>query len=137
MNNKNNFIILIASFSFVTLVGLSGMMYWLKSPTKTNMYARSVDHYAQELANKSKGGYVDMEGTFTSFTGTPSKVVTGSWPRFRGPNFDNISPEKTKLINSFNKSLRLSYPSSSANLSVQNLICKFGQENSTKYILFK
>ncbi len=39
---------------------------------------------------------VEIGAYFASFDGTPSEIP-GSWPRFRGPGFDNISRENIKL----------------------------------------
>ncbi len=43
---------------------------------------------------------VELAGTLESFDGVPSSLP-GSWPRFRGADFDNISKQKTKLADSW------------------------------------
>ncbi|MFC1671666.1 PQQ-binding-like beta-propeller repeat protein [Planctomycetota bacterium] len=39
---------------------------------------------------------VDIKGTFLKFDGVPSSL-SGSWPGFRGPRYDNISSERIRV----------------------------------------
>ena len=43
---------------------------------------------------------MDIGAYFASFDGIPSEIQ-GSWPRFRGADFDNISKEKSRLTSSW------------------------------------
>ena len=49
---------------------------------------------------KSQSEAVDIGAYFASFDGIPSEIQ-GSWPRFRGADFDNISKEKIRLASSW------------------------------------
>jgi outer membrane protein assembly factor BamB len=42
----------------------------------------------------------DIGSYFAAFEGTPS-ALSGSWPRFRGPDYDNISKERIPLASSW------------------------------------
>ena len=46
---------------------------------------------------------VDLSGTFEKFDGVPSSLP-GAWPRFRGPDFDNICKADVKLADSWPES---------------------------------
>ena len=48
----------------------------------------------------SEGADIDIGASFNSFEGVASQIQ-GSWPRFRGPYFDNISRENIKLTDSW------------------------------------
>jgi outer membrane protein assembly factor BamB len=43
-------------------------------------------------------------GEFTERFGDPEEIVPGSWPRFRGEYFDNISRDQTPLAESWDTS---------------------------------
>ena len=43
---------------------------------------------------------IELAGTLETFDGTPSDLP-GSWPRFRGADFDNISKENVRLADSW------------------------------------
>jgi len=49
---------------------------------------------------RSASETVDIGAFFAAFPGTPSRL-TGSWPRFRGAGFDNISREKILLADTW------------------------------------
>ena len=46
---------------------------------------------------------VEMGALFAGFDGVPSQIQ-GSWPRFRGDSFDNISRENIKLADTWGES---------------------------------
>lgn len=43
-------------------------------------------------------------GEFFDMTGTAGEIIPGSWPRFRGADYDNISKDKTPLAESWDTS---------------------------------
>jgi outer membrane protein assembly factor BamB len=56
-----------------------------------------------DLADASSGtNAVRLEGKLIKSNGVPSEI-TGSWPRFRGPGLDGISPDKTPLSKAWPK----------------------------------
>jgi outer membrane protein assembly factor BamB len=54
-----------------------------------------MDNRPANLASSTTNA-VQIGSFFASFSGMPA-VASGSWPRFRGADFDNISKEKVKL----------------------------------------
>ncbi len=51
----------------------------------------------------AEGADVDIGSDFMAFEGIPSPIQAG-WPRFRGPDFDNISKENLSLAESWGES---------------------------------
>ncbi|MCP4710225.1 MAG: PQQ-binding-like beta-propeller repeat protein, partial [Planctomycetes bacterium] len=49
------------------------------------------------------GGLIDIGEHWQAFDGSGADLP-GAWPRFRGSNFDNISPEQTKLADNWDES---------------------------------
>lgn len=91
-----------AAFIGTAFVGLVFLSWWLlHNPVKD--FAENVpgmDNRPPDLV--STGEAVEIGAYFASFDGTPSEVQ-GSWPRFRGADFDNISKENTALIDGWDE----------------------------------
>ncbi len=56
----------------------------------------------KDASSSQKAAAVNIAGKFQKFDAVPSQLP-GAWPNFRGPNFDNISPEKTALLEIWGK----------------------------------
>ena len=82
----------------LVLAGLVSIGWWLsKDPVKDLVTSEP------GLDNRGEGGIVadiDIGAYFESF-GTLESDLQGTWPRFRGANFDNISRETIPLIDQF------------------------------------
>ena len=82
--------------ALLTLAALGVFIYWFTyNPTADFYEFRPGMDNAPENLNRS-GEKVDIGAYFAKFAGAPS-LLTGSWPRFRGGDFDNISKERIKL----------------------------------------
>ena len=93
---------LISSLVLVSLICLAILLFawWMfHNPVKT--FSRSLPG----MDNSGKGALVPGEavriGDSFSFFNTSREIPGASWPRFRGPDFDNINKETTRLINSW------------------------------------
>lgn len=100
MNEKviNLFTVVVTSF-----IGLVCLSWWLlHNPVRD--FTESIpglDDRPAELLSRSEA--VEIGALFASFEGIPSEIQ-GSWPRFRGADFDNINKENTRLIDSWDDS---------------------------------
>jgi outer membrane protein assembly factor BamB len=83
-----------------TFIGLVFLTWWLLyNPVRD--FAESVPGMDNRPPGfKSRSEAVDIGAYFASFDGIPSEIQ-GSWPRFRGADFDNISKEKIRLASSW------------------------------------
>ena len=75
----------------------AGLLYlWIRSDPAVGLTVRvpGGDNAPKEAADR--GEPQELAGKLELFDGKPAPL-TGSWPRFRGPNFDNISVEETEL----------------------------------------
>jgi outer membrane protein assembly factor BamB len=94
--------------NFVTLIGtaflgLVFLTWWLlHNPVKDFVEnVPGMDNRPPDFAHKSAA--VEIGAYFDTFEGMPSSLP-GSWPRFRGADFDNISKENIKLIDGWGAS---------------------------------
>lgn len=83
-----------------TFIGLVFLTWWLLyNPVRD--FVESVPGMDNRPPGfKSQSEAVDIGALFASFDGIPSEIQ-GSWPRFRGADFDNISKEKIRLVSSW------------------------------------
>jgi len=86
----------------LTAAGAGLLLGWIYSyysyttlPRLPGQDGRPTSAVAGETSDQRKG-------TLQLFDGSPSSA-TASWPAFRGPNYDGISPETVSLIRSFPK----------------------------------
>ena len=87
MNEKVVNLVTVVGASFIGLVFLT---WWLlHNPVKDFVESiPGLDNRPSKFTSRSE--VVDIGAFFASFNGIPSKIQ-GSWPRFRGADFDNIS----------------------------------------------
>jgi len=100
MNEKALNLITIIGTAFIGLIFLS--WWFLYNPVKD--FVESVpgrDNRPEGFI--SLGEAVDMGALFAEFDGIPSEIQ-GSWPRFRGAAFDNISRENIRLADTWGES---------------------------------
>ena len=85
------------TFIGATFCGLVFLTWWLlHNPVKD--FAESIPGMDNRPPGfKSTSDAVEIGAYFESFDGIPSNNQ-GSWPRFRGAGFDNISKENIRLI---------------------------------------
>ena len=99
MNEKAINIISAAGTTFLGLLLLSWFLL-------TNPVADFVEHIpGMDNRPVSKSGEredVAIGALFAAFDGIPSEIQ-GSWPRFRGAEYNNISSEEIKLANTFSE----------------------------------
>jgi outer membrane protein assembly factor BamB len=97
MNEK---IVNLTTFIGATFIGLVFLTWWLFY-NPVNDFVESVpgrDNRPEGFSSRTEE--VDLGAMFVSFDGLPSKIQ-GSWPRFRGADFDNISKENIRLAESW------------------------------------
>jgi len=100
MNEKALNLITIFGTTFIGLIFLS--WWFLYNPVKD--FVESLpgrDNRPEGFI--SLGEAVDMGALFAGFDGFPSEIQ-GSWPRFRGAAFDNISRENIRLADTWGES---------------------------------
>ncbi|MEE8376807.1 MAG: PQQ-binding-like beta-propeller repeat protein [Candidatus Aminicenantaceae bacterium] len=100
MNEKALNLITIIGTTFIGLIFLS--WWFLYNPVKD--FVESLpgrDNRPEGFI--SLGEAVDMGALFAGFDGVPSEIQ-GSWPRFRGAAFDNISRENIRLADKWGES---------------------------------
>jgi outer membrane protein assembly factor BamB len=96
----------IAAGAFVILLA------WLRQAPPMTFVSRIPGMDGTQLdGGTNLAAAVDIKGRFRKGEGTPLKLPErptrdepqdhGSWPTFRGPNFDNISPESTPLADTW------------------------------------
>ena len=99
---------LVACVVFVVsgAVALTMLNRWLNTVTVQG-FSRSLPGMdgAPPESERNQSGELDvqLEGTLKTFDGTPSNLP-GSWPRFRGAQFDNIFKGTDKLANHWSDS---------------------------------
>jgi len=84
-----------------TTVGLISLSWWmLYNPVQDfKEFIPGLDN--RPATSISVGEVIHLGAFYQSFSAVPGNLM-GSWPRFRGSDFDNISKEKIKLINGGN-----------------------------------
>jgi len=97
MNEKVVNLVTVVGASFIGLVFLT---WWLlHNPVKDFVESiPGLDNRPSKFISRSE--VVDIGAIFASFNGFPSEIQ-GSWPRFRGADFDNISKENINLADSW------------------------------------
>jgi outer membrane protein assembly factor BamB len=100
MNEKNIQMLPIV----VTVILGSILLTWFLIANPAKDFALLVPGMDNRPAAMSVSGeVVDIGAVYAAFDGIPS-VTGGSWPRFRGADFNNISVEDTKLADSWSGS---------------------------------
>ena len=80
-----------------TVTGLIFFAWWLLYNPVADFLVNvpGMDNRPKNVSSSSAA--VDIGADFARFDGSPSEI-RGSWPRFRGADFDNISKEDVKLV---------------------------------------
>ncbi|RKY07684.1 MAG: polyvinylalcohol dehydrogenase [Planctomycetota bacterium] len=81
---------------FLAVVGAVLLYVWLRSDPACKLTVRLPGGDGTEEIVQDEGEPKKLAGKLELFDGTPGQL-TGSWPRFRGSNFDNISTEGVEL----------------------------------------
>ena len=99
MNEKIINIVSVTVVSILGLVLLSGFLF-------SNPVADFVEHVPgmdnRPVSMSGSGEAVNIGAIYSVFDGMPSDIK-GSWPHFRGADFDNINKENIKLADDFSE----------------------------------
>jgi outer membrane protein assembly factor BamB len=84
---------------YLGVAGVIALLFWLAPDRTSHLELREpgMDDRPDPIAAADLAPVV---GTLTTGDGTPG-TTTGSWPGFRGPNLDGVSPNSGKLANSW------------------------------------
>jgi outer membrane protein assembly factor BamB len=93
----------ISSITGTTVIGLILMFWFLFSNPAAGFieHIPGMDNRPANMSNETEE--VDIGVIYAAFDGTPSDI-SGSWPRFRGADYNNISSENIKLADSWSES---------------------------------
>ncbi len=97
MNEK---IVNLTTFVSATFIGLVFLSWWLFYNPVNDFVESIPGRDSRPEGFSSRTEEVDLGAMFASFDGLPSEIQ-GSWPRFRGADFDNISKENIPLVESW------------------------------------
>ena len=97
MNEK---IVNLTTFVSATFIGLVFLSWWLFYNPVNDFVESIPGRDSRPEGFSSRTEEVDLGAVFASFDGLPSEIQ-GSWPRFRGADFDNISKENIPLVESW------------------------------------
>lgn len=97
MNEKT---INISSIFGATFIGLIFLSWFLFNNPVADLVEQipGMDNRPDIMSRESED--VNIGAIYAAFNGTPSEIQ-GSWPRFRGADFNNISKEKIKLADNW------------------------------------
>ena len=73
---------------------------WLTHTPAAALHVRLPGRDGTPAAADIQGAATDLAGTFQQFDGTPANLL-GAWPRFRGPDFDNIAKDGPRLADAW------------------------------------
>lgn len=76
------------------------LFWWLIHDPSAGLTEHAPGLDNRPASSAGEAGIVAIGAYFAAFDGAPSEL-SGSWPRFRGKDFDNISKENIKLADSF------------------------------------
>jgi len=77
----------------LAIAGVVLLYVWLSADAAMDLTERIPKTQDEIQTLQDNGQAVKIQGTLAQFDGTPADLP-GSWPRFRGTNFDAISPEE-------------------------------------------
>ena len=79
------------------IAGVVALIYlWLSADAAVNLKERLPGGDNKPAGAAGGGDAVKITGTLTQSDGVPAELP-GAWPRFRGSNYDAVSPEKVPL----------------------------------------
>jgi outer membrane protein assembly factor BamB len=90
----------LAAITGSTLIGLMILSWWLLQNPTSNFKEQVPGMDGRPEASASLAEAVSIGALFTRFDAVPAKTG-GSWQRFRGGDYDNISKESIRLLDSF------------------------------------
>ncbi|MBN2011494.1 PQQ-binding-like beta-propeller repeat protein [candidate division KSB1 bacterium] len=101
MKSIHKYLIDVITIVLIT-VSVLFLIYWFRYEPRDAivLHVPGMDGQPDSLALASNLPAVRIGEHFEQFDGAPG-TITGSWPRFRGANFDNISREKIRLAESW------------------------------------
>ena len=76
----------------LVILGIGSLYFWLSADAAMDLTERVPAAKDSNQALQGEGSAVKIQGTLVKFDGVPADLP-GSWPRFRGANFDAISTE--------------------------------------------
>jgi len=85
---------------FVAVLGAALLYEWVWSGPSMALELRLPKRDKQELTHQAELGPVELKGELLTFDGVVADLP-GSWSRFRGDSFDNISKEQADLSTSW------------------------------------
>ncbi len=87
--------------AITSAVGLALLFWWITTDPVDHLSESipGLDNRPAEIAGSSET--VIFDAYFELFDGIPADNLSGSWPRFRGSYFDNISREETEIPDSW------------------------------------
>ncbi len=90
----------ISSFFGATFIGLILLSWFLFNNPVADFVEQipGMDNRPDTMSKESED--VNIGAIYAAFNGTPSEIQ-GSWPRFRGADFNNINKEKIKLADNW------------------------------------
>jgi outer membrane protein assembly factor BamB len=81
----------------LAIAGATMLYFWLNTDAAINLTERiPVEPNEVQAPGDDDSGAVKINGTLVTLDGVPADL-TGSWPRFRGTNFDAISTEEISI----------------------------------------
>ncbi|MHC4745133.1 MAG: outer membrane protein assembly factor BamB family protein, partial [Planctomycetota bacterium] len=80
----------------VTVAGILAMQYWLSGDPTEGIEPRLTGGDGRPKDEIDANEPIKIEGVLTKSDGVPADIP-GSWPRFRGADYDAISKEDTRL----------------------------------------
>ncbi len=93
---KRNALVAGATFAVAACCGVVCLAYWLTYDPAATLQFRVPGGDGTPPDAHLHDKPVDLAGTFQQFDGQPADLP-GAWPRFRGPNGDNIVPDGPPL----------------------------------------
>ena len=79
---------------------MTAFFAWIGQESLSDMAVRLPGNDGRPATVRAEDGPVDFTGVFQTFDGTPA-TLPGTWPRFRGANFDNIAAEAPTLADAW------------------------------------
>lgn len=89
-----------AVFAVSLAIGITAIYCWLSLGSLSELAVRTPGEDGRPAVRQIEEGPVDFTGRFQTFDGIPSSLPA-AWPRFRGPNHDNIARDAPPLADAW------------------------------------
>lgn len=99
-DSKASRILALLAASAAVIVAVAALQLWLAWKPAVEVSARLPGGDGRPEDASTADLETDLSGTFQTFSGSSSDLP-GVWPRFRGPDFDNIYKQEYALTDSF------------------------------------